>query len=246
MTRREFGLAAGLLLGLAALLHFVHYLIFRDAQHVFIYLLGDIAFLPVDILVLVLIVERVLADRERRTRAHKLNMVIGAFFSELGRPLLQVLDRCAAPDDSLRGLLGVDMHWTERQLRDAVDKVRTVPLKMEPAPANLSQLRDLLKTNRSFLLSLLENPNLMEHETFTDCLWGVFHLCEELEARRDFLALPESDMHHLAADARRAYQALLTQWLEYMLHLKQDYPYLFSFAARTNPFRSDASVEVTQ
>ncbi|NSW58210.1 MAG: hypothetical protein HPY44_19560 [Armatimonadetes bacterium] len=244
MTRREFGLAVGVLLGLAALMHFVHYLIFRDAHHIFIYLLGDIAFLPVDILVLVLIVERVLADRERRARAHKLNMVIGAFFSELGRPLLQGLDRCSVPDESLRGLLGVDMHWTERQLRDAITRVRAIEVAMRPAPSELSQLRDLLKTNRAFLLSLLENPNLMEHETFTDCLWEVFHLCEELEARTDLTALPATDMHHLAADARRAYQALLVQWLQYMLHLKHDYPYLFSFAARTNPFRPDASVEV--
>ena len=33
----------------------------------------------------------------------------------------------------------------------------------------------------------------------------------------------------------------LLQWLDYMRHLKADYPYLFSLAIRTNPFRHDAS-----
>ena len=245
MTRREFALAVAVLLGLAALGHFIHYLIFRDANHVFIYLLGDIAFLPVDILVLVLIVERVLADRERRARQHKLNMVIGAFFSELGRPLLRGMDHCAVANPDLRKLLAVDLHWTEAQLKDAIKGLPRAEPVMQPSHADMTQLRELLTGHRGFLLSLLENPNLMEHETFTDCLWGVFHLCEELEAREDLARLSEADLRHLGTDARRAYQALLSQWLHYMLHLKQDYPYLFSFAARTNPFRPDASVEVT-
>ena len=38
---------------------------------------------------------------------------------------------------------------------------------------------------------------------------------------------------------------LIGQWLEYLIHLKRDYPYLFSFAARTNPLRPGARPEVT-
>jgi len=30
------------------------------------------------------------------------------------------------------------------------------------------------------LLGLLGNPNLLEHDSFTDLLWAVFHLMEEL------------------------------------------------------------------
>jgi hypothetical protein len=35
-------------------------------------------------------------------------------------------------------------------------------------------------------------------------------------------------------------------WLDYMRHLKADYPYLFSLAIRTNPFRLDASPVIRQ
>ena len=45
-------------------------------------------------------------------------------------------------------------------------------------------------------------------------------------------------------DTERVYTHLLTQWLEYMVHLKQSYPFLFSFSARTNPLRPDAQPEV--
>ena len=42
----------------------------------------------------------------------------------------------------------------------------------------------------------------------------------------------------------RAYGRLLGEYLLYVRHLKADYPYLYSFAARTNPFDPDAVVEV--
>jgi hypothetical protein len=84
----------------------------------------------------------------------------------------------------------------------------------------------------------------MEHERFTDLLWAVSHLEEELAARRSLEGLPPSDLAHLAGDAERAYGRLLAQWLEYMIHLQRFYPYLFSFAARTNPLREGARVEV--
>jgi len=39
-------------------------------------------------------------------------------------------------------------------------------------------------------LRLLENPVLLEHESFTELLRSVFHLSEELEQRDDFGKLP--------------------------------------------------------
>jgi len=43
---------------------------------------------------------------------------------------------------------------------------------------------------------------------------------------------------------KRAYHLLILEWLDYMKHLKTNYPYLFSLAVRTNPFDTNASVEV--
>ena len=73
-------------------------------------------------------------------------------------------------------------------------------------------------------------------------LWAVFHLTDELAHRKDLMRLPDTDYQHL--DIKRAYRQLILQWMDYMKHLKQDYPYLFSLAMRTNPFDADASVEV--
>ena len=48
-----------------------------------------------------------------------------------------------------------------------------------------------------YLLTLLENPNLLEHDRFTDLLWTTTHLDEELEARPSLDNLPEDRYVHI-------------------------------------------------
>jgi voltage-gated potassium channel len=62
--------------------------------------------------------------------------------------------------------------------------------------------------------------------------------------RTDLTNLPQTDQAHLSGDINRAYQQLAMRWLDYMEHLKRDYPYLFSLAVRTNPFDAQAVIEV--
>ena len=78
-------------LALSGVVYYVHYLIFRDVHHIFIYMIGDLAFLPLEVLLVVLIIERVLARREKQDKLEKLNMVMGAFFTEVGNHLLNTL-----------------------------------------------------------------------------------------------------------------------------------------------------------
>lgn len=125
-----------------------------------------------------------------------------------------------------------------------VGRIKTFDLNPESRKGNLSELKTLLIGKREFLFILLENPILLEHETFSDLLWAVFHLTEELAHRSDVKTLPDTDYEHLSVDIKRAYLSLVFEWLNYMKHLKNDYPYLFSLAARMNPFDPNATPEV--
>ena len=51
-------LLAVTLLVLSAALYLLHFSIFRDAHHIAIYLLGDIAFLPLEVLLVTVIIHR--------------------------------------------------------------------------------------------------------------------------------------------------------------------------------------------
>lgn len=115
---------------------------------------------------------------------------------------------------------------------------------MDARLGDLPELYAYLHGQRDFLLRLLENPNLLEHDKFTEMLWAVTHLLEELSARDDLTRLTEKDLDHLSGDLARAYCELAGQWVGYMEHLQKQYPYLFSLAMRTNPLDPKASAAV--
>jgi len=228
----------------SAMLYSIHYFIFGDARHMFMYLLGDVAFLPIEVFLVTIVVHQLLTARERRVMLKKLNMVIGAFFSEVGIRLLRGFVAIDAAAADKRERLAAAGSWPERNIKELVRYFKGCDCTPVPTTKSLGELKALLAAERVFLLGLLENPNLLEHESFTEMLWAVFHLAEELEAREDFSKLPASDLKHLEGDIKRAYTAITVEWLWYMDHLRRSYPYLFSLAVRTNPFDQSASVIV--
>jgi hypothetical protein len=230
-----------LLVLLSAALYWLHYLLFHDAHHIFIYLVGDIAFIPIEVLIVTVILHQILSVRERRAKLEKLNMIIGAFFVEMGTDLLTFISNHDPELASIRRELLVKGDWTDRQFREMDRRLRQRPYRVIIQKMDLAQMKAMLVPKREFMLRLLENQNLLEHEDFTNLMWATFHLTEELMRRRQLSDLPASDYAHLALDVERMYGALVVRWLEYMKHLKENYPYLFSLAMRTNPFDESAS-----
>ncbi len=238
-------LGIGLLI-LSALLYFIHFLIFRDTYHIFIYMLGDIAFIPIEVLIITLIIDRVLSAREKRSMLEKLNMVIGAFYSEVGLKLLYYFTCFDLNTENVKKELSGIGKWNDKDFQRVEQMLGKFKYSISCKYGNLEELKDFLTARRPFLLRLLENPNLLEHEKFTELLWAVFHLTEELEYRDDLRALPETDFRHIEGDIKRAYIILISEWLDYIKHLKVSYPYLFSLASRINPFNDAASAIVRQ
>jgi hypothetical protein len=133
--------------------------------------------------------------------------------------------------------------WSDKEFYLVVKDLKNYEAVIEYRKEDIEGLRNFLLAKRIFLLGLLENQNLLEHESFTNLLWATFHLADELSRRKDFKSLSNTDQEHLCGDIKRAYSQIIAEWLAYMKHLKTDYPYLFSLAIRTNPFDSTASIE---
>lgn len=233
-----------LLVLLSAFFYFVHFVVFRDAHHIFIYLVGDIAFVFIEVLLVTLIIHHLLSEREKRAMLKKLNMVIGAFFSEVGTPLLKYFRGFESDSETISNHLIVDDGWSPEHFDRVEAFLKNRDYSVDINNGDLEGLRSFVIDKRQFLLRLLENPNLLEHEEFTELLWAVFHLSEELSHRKTVNGLPDTDYKHLAGDIKRAYGLLIREWLSYMEHLKMRYPYLFSLAVRINPFVPGASAEV--
>ena len=219
----------------------LHATIFGDPGTLLFYLALDVVFVPVQVLIVTFIIESFLSQREKQSLMKKMNMCIGAFFSEVGYSLMAKMGSTCVDFSTLEQRLAVDGRWDKKEYSTAADFIAEYECRFDSPAEHLEDLQRFLQAKRRFILGLLQNPNLLEHDRFTDLLWAVCHLTEELDARTDLSALPASDLDHLEGDIQRAFGRLVREWLSYMQHLKESYPYIYSLALRTNPFKPQAS-----
>lgn len=235
------------LLGTAVALYAVRLMLFPQAQfqsEMWRFLLGDVAFLFVQVPLVSLVIDGLIRRREREEMRRKLNMVIGAFFSETGEALLGEIASTDARLADVRGQLIPAATWAHADYDRAREAFLQHAPDIEFDTAWLERMNARLAEERSFLIGLLANQTLLEHEHFSDMLWAITHLGEELAARKNLSSLAAPDRAHIAADAQRAYTLLGASWLSYLEHLQGAYPFLFSLAVRTNPLDPAARPEV--
>jgi hypothetical protein len=238
-------LACAFLVALSTLFYMLQIHIFHEERNTFFYMLQDLAFVPVNVLLVTLVLDRLLKWREKQSLLNKMNMVIGVFFNDLGIELIRIMGTFIHDIDKVNKGLQISQSWKDRDFNEAGKnfKIRYNQFILESQ--KLIILKDFLEKKKSGLLNMLANPNLLEHYTFTNLLWAVFHLADELHHRSDFNVLPKTDLDHLSGDMVRAYTLIVSEWTAYMRHLKSDYPYIFSIAIRTNPFNPDAEITVS-
>lgn len=233
-----------LLILTSVILYSFHYFVFKDAHYIFIVLVGELAFIPIEVLLVTLVIDRVIKEREKEVLLEKLNLIIGVFFNEVGTTILKYCTSIDPHVDEIAKFLIIDPSWEETDFKEALIKCKNFNCDVEFDKVDLGKIKEFLLSKREFLLRLLENPNLLEHETFTHLLTAVFHLEEELSSR-DLSKLRDDEKEHIEADIKRIYGAIISQWLMYMKHLKNTFPYLFVTAMSNNPFdkRTNENIE---
>ena len=60
------------LVAISAVLYVLHYVVFRDAHHIVFWSLTSLAFLPISVLFVTLIINRLLTQRQQQARLRKL------------------------------------------------------------------------------------------------------------------------------------------------------------------------------
>lgn len=208
------------------------------------FLVGDIAFLFLQLILVTIVIDGLIQRSRMEELQQKLNMVIGAFFAETGTELLGLIAHNDRRMGDVRPDLVPSASWTAEDYGRARSDFAAHEGSLDMTPDFLERLRDMLTAERSYLLGLITNQSLLEHGSFTDLLWAITHVSEELDARGDLRNLPTSDVAHLTVDVRRVFASLGGEWLNYIEHLQANYPHLFSLAVRTNPLDPAACAEV--
>lgn len=236
---RTFLLTAVFLISLSVSLLLLHYCIFRDVRTVLFYLIFNLAFIPIEVLFVTLVIDRTMAQREKDHMMNKLNMLVGLFYSELGNALLQTFAKTDPTVVGIKEQLHTDGHWKHDQFACAARLLGNYDYKVNIGSVDLSQLKSVVDNSKELLVSLLSNPSLLENESFSDLLLSIFHLQEEFAMRpihSQHELMDKADLDHIKIDMERAYGHLARGWVGYMKHLRTDYPYLYVTACKKNPF----------
>lgn len=217
------------LVTISMILYALHIAIFKDAHHVAVFFLEDLAFIPIEVLVVTFIFEKVLSDREKAHTMEKLNMLIGVFFNELGSELLRLYSTGISSDIDFKEI----ETWDNRKFDSVAKEVRLANnIEIDVDKMELNDICSYLRGKRDFLISMLQNPALLENDTFTELLQAVFHLESELEYFNRNGDIVDEDKEHLKGDFERVYPLLKYEWLIYLKYMKRAYPYAFTMVIR--------------
>lgn len=208
------------------------------------YIFNALGFLPINVLLVTLILNSLLARRAKREQQEKMKMIVGLFFSELGTTMLHMIVGCDTRVETVRTNLAVQMTWKPAEYRAAAEFLKTYAPDLVPDTGALAAIRTELAGKHEFLLGLVENPVFLEGEKVADLMQALFHLSEELCDRGNLAELPASDLRHLTGDLTRVYVPLAELWLSHMEYLSARYPYLLSLSLRKSPFREQRDVVV--
>jgi len=229
-------LYASALISISIILYSIHYVVFKDAYNIFFYLFHGIAFIPIQVIIVGQILDGIIERKEKERVMKKLNMVIGLFFAEVGSEFVRII---SCHDRNLISSLNefeIKEEYSLADLEELKHKLSLYKGNLVMDRKTLNRIKEVLAKKRNFLVRLIANPVLLEHETFTELLMATFHITEEFSYRDEVERLPISDIDHLTKDISRAYNLVIVEWIIYIIYLKKQYPYLYKSAILSNPF----------
>lgn len=238
-----------LMIVLIIIIYGSNYLVLGDAEHIISYIWTHLGFIPVDILIVAFLLDEIIERKEKEAILEKLDMLMSTFFSEVGNELISQLSNANKYKASTENLKSIK-NWEDKDYENKLEELKASPVDFSAdiAPEDreefLENLRTLLAGKREFIINLINNPNLLEKEDFTELINSILHLDEELEHRSDLALVNDTDFGHLNGDMNRVYNKLVYEWVYYLKYLNKHYPYMIALIIRTNPFDEDADVYV--
>ena len=177
-------------------------------------------------------------------------MILGVFFSEIGDELLETFTKInASSDEIIKNLENIE-NWSKKDYQNAYKHLETKgvtfnpSIKEEEIPKYINELKGVFDGKREFLVGLIENPNILEKDSFSNLILAIFHLEDELKYRIQPEEVDIADFRHIVGDIDRVYSKLTLEWLKYLEFLNKHYPYMSSIALRTNPFNPNKDIHV--
>lgn len=232
--------------GISIILYMIHFFIFGDAKETLSVVLLTLAYSPVGIFYDIVILNKILEQREKAKMTNRTNIIIGSFYHEIGNDLIKVISKGDNTIKTLRDINKIDKNWKVENFIKLREAVLNYKCDINIKNIDLIKLKNLLSQKEEFILNLIMNNTLAEYEEFNNMLLETLHLRDEMELRNFELSDQCLNLGHLNVDICRTYIELITQWVNYMKHLKIVYPSLFIKALIESPFNMKSKEDINK
>lgn len=225
-----------LLLCASALLYAIHYLIFRDLHHLAIFGLHELAFVPLEVILVTLGLDQLVEKTHREEARSKVSIIETLYFNESGGTMLRYLTSFDPDAARLRELLQVTEDWRSSDFRQAIRQLKSYPFLLDLDRIDFFGLHYHLSQRHEYYRSMLENPALTQSEAFTEMIMKIYLLWEELDGRTNLYQLPEKDRNYLAELLHEIYRELTEYWLDNVYNHSIHNRFRLHRAVESNPF----------
>lgn len=225
-----------LLLCASALLYAIHYLIFRDLHHLAIFGLHELAFVPLEVILVTLGLDQLVEKTHREEARSKVSIIETLYFNESGGTMLRYLTSFDPDAARLRELLQVTQDWRSSDFRQAIRQLKSYPFLLDLDRIDFFGLHYHLSQRHEYYRSMLENPALTQSEAFTEMIMKIYLLWEELDGRTNLYQLPEKDRNYLAELLHEIYRELTEYWLDNVYNHSIHNRFRLHRAVESNPF----------
>ncbi len=216
------------LFAMSIVVYLLQIIIFHDPVTTGFYIFQDIAFLPISIAVATIVVGEYLGQKEKRDRLAKTQMLTSVFFTELGAELMFSLVGVTKGKEKIVAIFENAEINDCKSLEVVQNQLREVDIDVSVSEETYHRLVEMIRAKRDELLTITSNPLLLDHESFTDLLWGIFHLMDEARLRGEYSAMSAADRRHMEVDFTLTLKLLLVNWAGNILYTKMNYPNYYS------------------
>ena len=217
----------------SVILYIINYLIFRDFHHIMMFFSEDLAFIPIEVFVTVLIIDKQLERREKKKKEQKINLLTEIFFEETGNDLLRVI---ASKDNRNAEIQKLTCKNNITDLLEIESKIKKHECEFSLNEEDLEDIFKTLSDSKDSLVRFIENPYLDEHDIFTDLLQSAFHAYSDIKHRKIKGYYTKADLSHISEDISRLYKYLAKEWIVYFRYIEKEYPYLYKLVLDDIPF----------
>ncbi len=203
-----------LLLCASAAMYLIHYLIFRDLHHLAVFGLHELAFLPLEVILVTLGLDRLVEKTHEDETQSKVSIIETLFFGESGGNMLRYLTSFDPNAPQLREILAVKEDWKSTDFVRAKRQLKSHVFRLDGGRVDFFSLHYHLAERQEYYRNLLENPAMTQSNEFTELVMKIYLLGEELDGHTDLYSLPAADQEYLCELLEEIYRELSFFWLD--------------------------------